>query len=788
MKHSLVICLIGLLFSFNSFGQVRQLPSAIDTNTVSPEEIPSPEKLKMMGASEEEVEKITEFKARKLAERTIIEQKQNIPGEKQRSTEKSTDSNVKNIDTPIVKDTSRETIFGHSFFKNNNIKFYDKANQLKAPDNYILGIGDEISIAIWGYSDFNGAFTIDEDGAINPKLVGRIYLKGLTFKDAKGLVAGKFKNVYDLNNSQIDITLTYSRVITVNIVGEVNNPGAFTIPAINTTFNALVTVGGIRTIGSVRKIYVKRGGQTIKTLDVYEYLMNPDSKQDFFLENNDYIFVPSSGRVVKINGQVKRPHGYELIEKENLESVINYAGGFDAGAYRKRIQIKRFSNNEETVIDVNYDSLAIAKKDFELLDGDEVLVRKIPEGYSNFVELIGPVKLPGNYEMKPGDRISDIIKRAEGVLHDVFDSRAYVIRLNPDFSKKYIPFNLKEVIENPNSPNNIKLQNLDIIKIFSKSYFKDEFVFSVIGAVRSPGDYTYGDGITLKDALYLAGGLKKEAAKNRIEISRAVDFVSSSGVLTPIRTIIKTIQVADDFKIDKTSEGFIIQPYDQILVRTEPNFELQQNIVLQGEVMYPGVYPLLNKNERVTDVIQRAGGFTQYAFPEGATLSRTEFETGFLFFKLQDVMKDSGSKYNYILRGGDAIIIPKVDQLIQISGLINYPDISTLKQISAPYTSGKSVRYYVKNYGLGFDKKADRKKAYVLEAGGYVKKTKTFLFIKFYPKVAKGAVVVVPQKIVNEKRQKKESEPINWNKQIEGFTIKLTGLATLWLIFTQLVK
>ncbi len=788
MKHSLIIFLVGILFSYNTYAQVRQFPSTIDTNTINPEEIPSPEKLKLMGATDEEARQATGFKTRKLAEKKLTEQMQDDSHEKLKSPEKIAEIEVKGMEADAVTDVNPSIIFGHSFFKNNNIKFYDKANQLKAPDNYILGIGDEISIAIWGYSDFNGAFTVDEDGAINPKLVGRIYLKGLTFKDAKGLIAGKFKNVYDLNNSQIDVTLTYSRVITVNIVGEVNNPGAFTIPAINTAFNVLVTVGGIRSIGSVRKIFVKRGGQTIKTLDVYEYLLNPDAKQDFFLENNDYIFVPSAGRVVKINGQVKRPFGYELIEKENLASVINYAGGFEAGAYKNRIQIKRFLNSQETVMDINYDSLMIAKKDFELWDGDNILIRKIPEGFNNYVELTGPVKLPGKYEMKPGDRISEIINRAEGVLPDVFDSRAYIIRLNPDLSKKYIPFDLKEILENSNSQNNIKLQNLDIIKIFSKSYFKDEFVFSVIGAVRSPGDYTYGDGITLKDALYLAGGLKKEAARNRIEISRAVDFVSSSGLLTPIRTVIKMIQVADDFKIDKMSEAFIIQPYDQVFVRTEPNFELQQNIVLQGEVMYPGVYPLLNKNERVTDVIQRAGGFTQYAFSEGATLSRNEFETGFLFFKLQEVMKDSGSKYNYILRGGDVIIIPKVDQLIQISGLINYPDIATLKQISAPYTKGKSVRYYVKKYGLGFDKKADRKKTYVLEAGGYVKKTKSFLFIKFYPKVAKGAVVVVPQKTVNEERKKKEGEPVNWNKQIEGFTVKLTGLATLWLIFSQLVK
>lgn len=787
MKHFLIFCIVGLILCFNTYAQVRQLPPTIDTATINPEEIPSPEKLKSMGASDEEVKKITEFKTRKLAEKKSLDQKQNGAKEQTKFSQKISVVEVVQGDTSAVKDESVSTIFGHSFFKNNNIKFYDKANQLKAPDNYILGVGDELSIAIWGYSDYNEVFKIDENGAINPKLVGRIYLNGLTFKDAKGVIASKFKSSYDLNNSQIDVTLSYSRIITVNVVGEVNNPGSYTIPSINTAFNTLVTVGGIRPIGSVRKIYLKRGGQTINTLDVYEYLMNPNSKQDFFLENNDYLFVPSSGRVVKITGQVKRPLGYELIEKENLKSLIEYAGGFEAGAYKKRIQIKRFLNSQETIMDIDYDSLTTAQKDFELIGGDEVLVRKIPEGYNNYVELIGPVKLPGNYELKSGDRISDVISKAEGVLYDVFDSRAYIIRLNPDFSKKYIPFNLKEVIEKPNSISNIKLQNLDIIKIFSKSYFKDEFVFSVNGAVRSPGNYMYGDGITLKDALYLAGGLKKEAAKNRIEISRAVDFVASSGSLIPIRTIVKIIQVEDDFKVDKASEGFIIQPYDQILVRTEPNFELQKNIVLKGEVMYPGVYSILDQKEKLTDIIRRAGGLTPYAFPEGATLTRTEFNEGFLFLKLQEVMRDSGSRYNYIVKGGDELIIPKVDQLIQISGLINYPNISTLKQISAPYTAGKSARFYIKNYGLGFDKDADKKKTYVIESGGYISKTKHFLFFKRYPKVHKGSTIVVYPKIIKEK-DKKRSEPIDWNKAIENATVKLTGLATLLLIFNTLAK
>ena len=787
MKHSLIICLVLILFSYNSFSQVRQLPSTIDTNTINPAEIPSPAKLKAMGTSDEEIKQITEFKTRKLAEKKS-NTSQELPISSKKSNKQDSLVSKKSNATPpsvINKDTAIntvETIFGHSFFKNNNIKFYDKANQLKAPDNYILGVGDNLSIAIWGYSDYNETFTIDDDGAINPKLVGRVYLNGLTFKNAKALIASKFSRVYDLTNSQIDVTLTYSRIITVNIVGEVNNPGAFTIPAINTAFNALVTVGGIRPIGSVRKIYLKRAGQTIKTLDVYEYLMNPDSKQDFFLENNDYLFVSTSERVVKISGQVKRPLGYELIGKENLESIIKYAGGFDAGAYRNSIQVKRFLNDKEIIIDVNYDSLMISKQDFILLDGDEIMVRKIQQKYINFVDLIGPVKLPGQYEIKSGDKISDIIKRAEGVLFDVFDSRAYVIRVNDDMSKKYIPFSLKDVLNNPASPDNIKLQNFDIIKIFSKTYFKDEFTFTVMGAVRSPGDYLYGEGITLKDALYLAGKLKKEAARTRIEISRAIDFDVSSKKFFPIRTLVKTVQVGNDLTIDKASEDFIIQPYDQVLVRTDPDFELQKNIVLQGEIMYPGVYPLLSKDEKISNMLKRAGGLTIWGFPAGSTLTRKEFKTGLLVLKLDDVLNDTNSIFNYILRDGDTLTVPKKNQLIQIKGFVNYPNIDSLKQISAPYTHGKSARYYIMNYGLGFGKDAQKRKTYIVLAGGSIKRTHNFLFLKIYPRVSTGAIVMVPRKIIKDDQKKKETEPIDWNKAIEKATVKATALIMLYLL------
>jgi protein involved in polysaccharide export with SLBB domain len=414
------------------------------------------------------------------------------------------------------------------------------------------------------------------------------------------------------------------------------------------------------------------------------------------------------------------------------------------------------------------------------------MVRKIQKGYNNFVDVIGPVKLPGQYEIKSGDRILDIIKRAEGVLYDVFDSRAYIIRLSDDMSKRYIPFSLKTVLSDSSSPENIKLQNFDIIKIFSKSYFKDEFTFEVLGAVRNPGSFVYGEGLTLKDALYLAGRLKKEALRTRIEISRAIDFDKSSKKIFPIRALIKTIQIGNDLTIDKSSEEFLIQPYDQILIRTDPDFELQKNVVLQGEVVYPGVYTLLSKDEKISNVIKRAGGVTNWGFPEGAKLVRKEYNAGPIVLKLDDVLKDSTSKYNYILRAGDSLTIPKTIELIKIMGRINYPDIDSIHQINAPYSKGKKAKYYINNYGLGFTKEADKSRTYITTAGGVIKRTRHFLFIKTYPKVPKGSTIMVLERKKSKSEKIKKGEPIDWNTAIEKGTVKLTALITVYLLFSRI--
>lgn len=787
MIRILLFSLTFILLTNGLLAQTRPLPSTIDTNTVKPENIPSPDKLKALGASDEEIKELMLFKKRRLAE-----DKKNITPKNKKIRDLKNNNGLKktsvdsNKTKPKSASTAKNDIFGHSFFNNNNIKFYDKANQLKAPDNYILGVGDNLSIAIWGFSDFNESFTIGDDGAINPRLVGKIYLNGLSFKNAKLLIESKFSRVYNLKNSQIDVLLTYSRVITINVVGEVNNPGGYTIPAINTAFNALVTVGGIKPIGSVRNIYLKRAGKTIKRLDVYQYLTNPDSKQNFFLKNNDYLLIPSAERIVKIKGQVKRPAQYELIKGENLESLVKYAGGFSAGAYRSHIQVKRYLNDREVIIDVNYDSLLINNKKFDLLDGDEISVHKIEQEFINFVKLVGPVTIPGKYEIKEGEKLLDIINRAGGVLHDVYSNRAYIIRENDDMTKRYISFDLEDLLKNKLSKYNYYLQKFDVIKIFSKKYFRDEFTFSVKGAVRKPGKYPFGEGVTLKDALYLAGKLKKEASRTRIEISRAIDFDFNTKNFQPTRILIKTIEIGEDFMLDKKLDAFVIQPFDQIIVRTDPAFELQKNIIIQGEVSYPGSYTLLNKEEKISSIIERAGGITPWGFPEGASLIRSEYNAGLLVLKLDKVLRDTNSIYNYILRDGDTLTIPKVNELIKIAGHVQYPNLDSLKHLNAPFTPNKSAKYYIKNFALGFKKDAKRSKTYVKLAGGKIKRTHKLLFFKIYPQVPKGSNIIVVKKDKKKAKNREKSEPIDWNKAIENGTVKLTAILTLFLLIQQI--
>lgn len=499
-------------------------------------------------------------------------------------------------------------IYGKSFFEGKTLRLFNSSSDAIAPDDYILGVGDKISIAIWGFSSYNQAFTIDETGSINPTETGRIYLKGMTFKDAKDLMTKRFGQVVDLHNSQIDFALIYSRDITVNIVGEVMDPGSYHIPAVNTAFNALIAAKGPNEIGSVRSIFIKRDGKTIKTLDVYKFLQDPNSNEDFFLQNNDYIFVPAAKKIVEISGEVYRPMSYELLDNENLFDIIKYAGGLKADAYTKSVQITRYQHSHSEIIDIDLDSLIKLNKDYALVNGDKISISTLPSKLLTYVEISGPVKIPGQYEYDKGMKISDLLSKSQGVTEDAYLDFGYVVRTLPDLSKQYIPFVPKNVINNPNSTDNVVLINQDVVDVFQKSNFENNLTVTINGAVHTPGSYTYGQGLTLRDLLLYAGGLLPTSTNNRIEISRIMNSNNGAPPYSAAPAIVKTVQIGNDLTIDQASAGFQLQPYDIVFVRQAPAFTLQTTVSLSGEVLYPGTYVIMNKGEKIASLIKRAGG------------------------------------------------------------------------------------------------------------------------------------------------------------------------------------
>ena len=690
---------------------------------------------------------------------------------------------INNDDTQLP----RSTMFGQDLFRSKIINTFNKSADMQASDSYIIGVGDKLSISVWGYSSFSNSYTVDVSGAIYPTSVGKIYVKGLTFKEAKDLIKSRFGDAMDVTNSQMDVTLTYSRVIVVNIVGEVFNPGSYSMPATNTAFNALVAANGPTDLGSLRTIYVKRAGQNVQTLDVYEFLLNPDSKKEYYLQENDYIFIPPVGRVVQITGEVQRPLRYELIEGENLISLVKYAGGLTPSAYTKSIQIKRFVNSEVQLINVNLDSLMTGKKDFALMNGDAVSINEVPDAVFNFVKISGSVSVPGQYDFKSGDRLSTVLNKCHGLTQDAYLDRGYILRTNEDFSKTYIPFNPANVVASPMSADNVLLQKMDEIKIFSNSTFVDEQSVTINGAIHSPGSYKWGTNMTLKDLLFYAGGLKPEAANDRIEISRIVS--SSTGMsINPQPVVFSTIQINPDLSIDKASEGIIIQPYDIVMVRTNSSFSKTGNITLTGEIKFPGVYTKTSKVETLSSIVNRSGGITQWAYARNATLIRKNDNRGFVLMRLDKALKHPGSKWDLIVEEGDIIDIPVMTDIVTVSGYINFPYADSLTQINAPFSGNcHRAKYYVKKFGQGFSPDGKKSQTYVIQPGNNVVNVNRIGFIRIYPKVPAGSYVVVPQKKISLKQKLNSKGVVDWNGIIESTLTKMTAVLSLYVLVSKVL-
>ncbi len=651
-----------------------------------------------------------------------------------------------------------ESVYGNNLFQNSQILQLSELST--PPEDYPIGVGDHIVVSLWGGADFEQDYIVGRDGSIFPQGLGKITVQGLTFNKARDIVYDRFKKVIPLSTN-ISVTLGQPRSIVVQVTGNVRNPGPVVVSAFTNALNIVAMAGGVTQYGNMRNILISRNGRIIDSIDVYKYLSTGDFGKHLYLENNDFVIVPFYDKKVLASGQFKRPMYYQLKKNEGMLSLMQYSGGFTTDAYASGGMIIRNINEKQTIQTVNFNALGIKTGDIvvdePLYDGDIVVVNPINAGLSNKVIVKGEVAYPNVYEVRKGDRLFDVINRAGGVTPNSFLERAYVFKGAGDSTNlrsDKIEVSLSDMNKNQDSKNNIPIDANDVIEVFNKNQFSDRQTVSIEGEVRKPGSYQKYGGMTLKDLLYFANGLKPSAEYGSIIVSSIVDIDSSQRGLKPTKTIEKIYSINQNLDLDSTTEKVKLKPYDQVFVRKNPKFHLQQNIKIEGQVLYPGTYPKLNEEEHLSSFVTRTGGLIENSDVNGAILYRRR-DTAFggkindssvlsgspeaVSIDLEKAIQNPGSKYDMVLQNGDIIYIPKVNPVVSVNGVVQ-------NQLKIFFDKDHTnLGYYIDKAG-GFGVRPWRRRIFVTHANGKSQRTRNFGFFHFYPKVHEGSVITVPER------------------------------------------
>ncbi|MEO5888678.1 MAG: SLBB domain-containing protein [Ferruginibacter sp.] len=659
--------------------------------------------------------------------------------------------------------------YGANIFQ--DVAMNDVSELSTPPLDYPIGVGDHIVVSLWGGGEYQEDYIVARDGAIFPASLGKITVQGLTFEVARSLIYSRFRSRVP-EGTNIQVTLGQPRTININIGGEVNNPGPVTVSAFSNAFNVIGLAGGITEYGNLRAIQVKRAGKIIEELDVYKYLTSGDLGKKIYMQNNDFVLVTFVEKKVLAAGQFKRPMYYQLKKEEGVKALISYSGGFTPDAFTSVVKVIRTENEAQKIRDVNATViLKLAGQDFLLNDGDIIRADLIRPGIINKLELRGAVAYPGIYELRKNDRLFDVINRAGGVTKNTYLPRAYIFRGSGDstnLKSDKLEVNLTDIDkDNLASINNVPLQANDVIQLFSNSEFGEQQTVSIFGEVRKEGELKKYGGMTLQDLIYLSGGLKPSAEYGRLEISSIVDIDSAQQGLKPTRTIVKTYAIQNNLELDTAAAKILLKPYDQVFVRKNPTFQLQQNVQILGLVKYAGLYPRLGKYERLSSYIERAGGIMENANISGAILYRHKTEiTGEKITKrpwtdvsnritttdsavirldeavsidLYKAIKYKDSKHDIILQDKDVIYIPEINPFVTVQGKVQSPVKVTFDK------EHTNLSYYIDKAG-GFGIRPWRKRAFVTYANGRSRRTKNFFFAHFYPKIEEGSVITIPER------------------------------------------
>ena len=724
------------------------------------------QELLLKGVTKDQMLRIKEEYERQQAKTNEVraEQKadtQRVNPEKRDDSEKAQNNNMREA-APV----GNIKVFGRDIFNNSNLTFEPSLN-IATPVDYRLGPGDQLVIEVWGASQANITQKVTPDGYITIPDVGPIQVNGLTVQAASNKIRAKLSKIYSgMGTTNVDlstdvkVSLGQIRTIQVNIMGEVAQPGTYALSSFSTVFHALYKAGGISQLGSLRNIKVVRGGRTVATVDVYDYILHGRSHSDIRLQEGDVILASPYDALVLVKGKIKRPMYYEMKRTESIRTLIDYAGGFTNDAYTSAVTVERNDEKERTICSVDDMNYGV----FKVKDGDVVSVGAILDRYNNRIEIKGAVYRPGFYELgKEISTVRDLITKADGLLEDAFTNRAVLHRENLDKTLEIISVNVKGVLDGTEP--DITLQRNDVLFIPSKYDLEAKGTVEISGEVYSPGIFPYAENTKLEDLIIMAGGLTESASKVRVDIARRLNDPNSTKKQKEISKMF-SFAVKDGFVVEG-DPGFILEPYDQVFVRRSPGYTPKVNVSITGEVEFEGSYALNERNERLSDLIARAGGLTGFAYLKGARLERQLSDEEYLQAKelltmvasnnqisgndsiiipavsrtytvaidLEKIMSNPHSSLDPVLQDGDAVIIPQLMTTVQVTGSVRKPN-------SVVYNPDMKLKDYISEAG-GYAERARKSGTFILYPNGHIKELGRNASAK---EIVGGAKIIVPQK------------------------------------------
>ena len=765
--------------------------------------------------------------------------------------------------------TKQAKYFGYDIFKKDPSVFQATSIGAVNPD-YIIGPSDEIIVMLWGETQFRQVLTVNREGFIFIPDIGQVFVNGLNLNLLESKLFRVLSKSYASLNPQggkattfLDVSLGNLRPLRIQVLGEVSQPGAYTVSPSATLFSSLYYFNGPTTLGSLREIRLIRDNEQITAIDFYDYLLTGRKPKDFKLQIDDIVFIPKRLKTVGINGQVNRPGIYELKEGETLSDLILMSGDLKVTAYLDRVQIDRIVpfeqrdsvGMERIVIDVNLEELLNTSQELKLQDGDNIQIFSILDMRQNTVDIDGAITRPGKYDIGESLRLRELIAIADSLTGEAYSERVDVVRINNDFTEKLITlnlfkvmegntahnillqgldrvkiykksemidqtyvsivghvkksgkypllenmtlydlifdaggfvdkefkkltylqradlirydkdlisqhiihFDLEKVIEDPNSPSNIPLKAGDLIRIYSKKVFNQVRTVSIYGSIANEGSYIYKTNMNLKDLILEAGGVSKDVYRYKVEVARIDPKVLSDKVYAQSFNF----EIDNKYSINKVGESidsreldFPLKPYDFISLRPDPYFAMQKTITISGSVYYPGTYAILNPNEKISDIIKRAGGLRKNAYAFGSRLIRAGNEVK---VNIDEIVNKPKSKSNINIYDGDQIFIAMKQDVIEIAGEVSAPGLYK-------FTPGIRVNDAIKEAG-GFSPNAEREDIFIVFPNGRAKKYNRWFN---NPKVLDGSIITVGTK--------PEEEPFDKTEYAKDLTNIFANLA-----------